>query len=134
MHKKFLLLVLTISLTNCVVKKKTTYAKAKTVTIEADQPLETSPRIRKKKTKELEKADEIINIALHLDELKDLQSKIKAEKISGGKVGDLEDQLKAKRTQIITLRELWLKVESEYKIRGEVSLKTKKDTIEVVSI
>ncbi|WP_010518243.1 C40 family peptidase [Croceivirga radicis] len=64
MHKKFLLLVLTISLTNCVVKKKTTYAKAKTVTIEADQPLETTPRIRKKKTKELKKADEIINIAL----------------------------------------------------------------------
>ena len=67
MARKLLLIFLTVLLTNCVVKKKTTYGKKRSITVEASDKIEQPeevPEVSITDEKETTKADEIINTAL----------------------------------------------------------------------
>ena len=67
MARKLVLLTLAILLTNCVVKKKTTYGKQRTITVEAsEEKKEVSKAKKEKPAKKIEatRADQIINTAL----------------------------------------------------------------------
>ena len=69
MARKILLLILTLSLSNCIVKKKTTYGKKRSITVEASSPDKDSPATAETETKvvkapETSRADQVINTAL----------------------------------------------------------------------
>ena len=67
MARKFLYLSLTLLLTQCIVKKKTTYGKERTITVEASEELEFDEEETPKPAEEVirpTKADDIINTAL----------------------------------------------------------------------
>lgn len=67
MARKFLLLFLSILLTNCIVKKKTTYGKQRSITVEASEKEEAPLNEPSKEvivSIEPAKADQIINTAL----------------------------------------------------------------------
>lgn len=67
MVRKFLYLTLTLLLTQCIVKKKTTYGKQKTITVEASDEIEFTEEESPGTTEDTikpTKADEIINTAL----------------------------------------------------------------------
>ncbi len=70
MARKILFLILALSLSNCIVKKKTTYGKSRSVTVEATEDTETPPdesttdKVEVPEAGTTDKADEIINTAL----------------------------------------------------------------------
>ncbi len=67
MTRKFLLLCLTLVLTNCIVKKKTSYGKQRSITVGASEEKEAPSNVPSKEIiAEIEptKADQIINTAL----------------------------------------------------------------------
>ncbi len=67
MARKILILSLTILLTNCIVKKKTTYGKQRSITVEASEEISNPEEEPEEKITEVyrpKKADMIINTAL----------------------------------------------------------------------
>ncbi|MGI9548290.1 MAG: C40 family peptidase [Flavobacteriaceae bacterium] len=67
MARKLLVLILAVFLTNCIVKKKTTYGKERSITVEASEETENTSAENKSEViekVELTKADLIINTAL----------------------------------------------------------------------
>ena len=64
MYRKVFVLFTLFLLTSCVVKKRTTYSKTRTVTVTSEAGETKKPKKRKKKAKENTEADNVISTAL----------------------------------------------------------------------
>ena len=67
MARKLLILILTVFLSNCIVKKKTTYGKERSITVEASEKTDvtgTEPKTEVNEKVKPTRADQIINTAL----------------------------------------------------------------------